>query len=536
MKYIHAKKKEQLTTASDKGAVKEEKIYSKEELDEMEKYCRSSYQAGKLYIRQQWSLFGIRMDYMPVMFVRPGTKIGDSIPTMAVDAYGNLYINVRFGAKDLSADEFIGVLMHEIMHVMTMTMARLRGRRIKTWNVATDYIMNRDLQRCSVPLPKLGLVPVVRGDKDFAVIEDPHINKYISAYSEVNVAKGKVEIDLTSISAEKLYDIIREISSNADESDEGDEGEGDDQSGCRGEGEGTDGDQRKMDNGGDSNSDGPVVRKLQEQHLKNDQHLYGDLTPEQQKEAENEGTKLRDRAVNEQKKRGVEKGSLIDHLFDKITKSVVNWKSIIRTLMNKSTSHYDERLYNKRALPNKIWLPRLVQEESPSSVIFAIDTSGSIGQRELNLVASEVLGAVHSFPNISIRFILWHTSVYADAIYNGSGSRFTKTVHKGTEGVSKLTMIGKGKQKLLEQFKKLPFQSGGTTITSVRDYMEDCDVKPTRKDTLVFFTDGFVEGNPQFSKTPKKVFLIMTDSHSGGQIHTPITLKDGAIYEIRLDN
>jgi predicted metal-dependent peptidase len=113
-----------------------------------------------------------------------------SIPTMAVDNNANIYINPKFVIDELSPAEVTGVLAHEVMHIATETFFRQRGRRMDLWNIATDYMMNRDILEMNMSLPKMGLLPVQQGDRWIVKVE------------------GLKPIDITDISAEELYNIL----------------------------------------------------------------------------------------------------------------------------------------------------------------------------------------------------------------------------------------------------------------------------------------------------------------------------------------
>ena len=82
------------------------------------------------------------------------------IKTMAVDPFGNIYINPAFGAK-LTDDEFFAVFAHEALHVANGTFFRQYGRHPTLWNIATDAIMNWGLARDGYKLPKDAILPDV---------------------------------------------------------------------------------------------------------------------------------------------------------------------------------------------------------------------------------------------------------------------------------------------------------------------------------------------------------------------------------------
>lgn len=118
------------------------------------------------------------------------------IDTMAVDDYGNIYINPSYALK-LTEDQVVGVLAHEAMHVITLSFFRKRGRDHQLWNVATDYIMNMYLFADGFVMDEGGCDPVKKGDR--------------WVIPELKGKKTVKDLDITEMSADKLYDIIKDI-------------------------------------------------------------------------------------------------------------------------------------------------------------------------------------------------------------------------------------------------------------------------------------------------------------------------------------
>ena len=75
------------------------------------------------------------------------------VDTMAVDAIGNIYINPTFATQSLDQDGVTAVLVHECGHVVGLSFFRKGSRNHRLWNVATDYIINRDLLEDGFKLP-----------------------------------------------------------------------------------------------------------------------------------------------------------------------------------------------------------------------------------------------------------------------------------------------------------------------------------------------------------------------------------------------
>ena len=115
------------------------------------------------------------------------------VPTMAVDDLGNIYINPKFAVNTLDQDGVTAVLVHECGHIVGLTFFRKGSRNHHLWNVATDYIINRDLLEDGFKLPDYpnfkALLPVKSGDRWI-------IPKYDS-------------VDITDFTAERMYNFLK---------------------------------------------------------------------------------------------------------------------------------------------------------------------------------------------------------------------------------------------------------------------------------------------------------------------------------------
>jgi hypothetical protein len=91
------------------------------------------------------------------------------VRSMAVDAKANIYINPKF-LKKITPREALGVLVHESLHVITLTFPRQRNRDMRWWNIATDYVMNYIILRDGAKkdegfqLPKGGCCPLMHDE------------------------------------------------------------------------------------------------------------------------------------------------------------------------------------------------------------------------------------------------------------------------------------------------------------------------------------------------------------------------------------
>jgi predicted metal-dependent peptidase len=67
------------------------------------------------------------------------------LPTMGVDKYWRLYYNPEFTCK-LNKSEILGVLLHELYHMLRNHASRCGNRNHKLWNYAADMEINDDVE------------------------------------------------------------------------------------------------------------------------------------------------------------------------------------------------------------------------------------------------------------------------------------------------------------------------------------------------------------------------------------------------------
>lgn len=80
------------------------------------------------------------------------------IQTAAVGGNNDLYINHKFWA-DMPDEKRMGLLAHEVMHLVYRHHTRRSGRDASIWNIAGDLRINADLKELGFKLPDGGLYP-----------------------------------------------------------------------------------------------------------------------------------------------------------------------------------------------------------------------------------------------------------------------------------------------------------------------------------------------------------------------------------------
>lgn len=442
---------------------------------------------AKFNLFKKYPFFGILLQKMKTVPVTPEEVKSYGIETMAVDNFKNIFINTNFVVNVLSDDEVMGVLAHEVMHIATMTFSRQRGRDMQLWNIATDYIMNRDLLIQGIALPKLGLLPVDENGRWIVKIEE-------MAKSSCRAVKGpkgqntgvsvknKIKnIDVTDLTAEQLYDILLKMKQTNNECWE--------KIGQM---------LKEMGEQMDKHLDASQSQQIQGQQAPNGDPVYtknvGGGKSDMQAQNENKAAvqEAAQQASDEAKKRGTDPG--MPRSFDKkLLQGRVNWKQLLKNFIVGSTVvKTDWSRPSRRLSGGSFFHPRKYAVKDELQAVVAIDTSGSISDAVLKTFLSEIINIIKTYRGNKIKMtvLLWDTKV-ADA-FDVDTSKMN--VSQITTGLMKMKATG-----------------GGTDISCIQKYLEKKNPGEPIKGGLLVFTDGYVEDNPILPKAPKKLFLITKD-------------------------
>jgi predicted metal-dependent peptidase len=147
----------------------------------------------------------------------------------------------------------------------------------------------------------------------------------------------------------------------------------------------------------------------------------------------------------------------------------VNWREQLRDFVNATCKNKDKTSWkrpHKRFIGHDIYMPSMIGE-SIGQVVIGIDTSGSIGDKELSEFLTEVVSICDDVSPSSIELLYWDTHVAGHETYN------------------------QGDYKGLFQSTK-PAGGGGTHVGCVNDYIKDKRIQP---EAIIILTDGYVEND-----------------------------------------
>ena len=153
--------------------------------------------------------------------------------------------------------------------------------------------------------------------------------------------------------------------------------------------------------------------------------------------------------------------------INEILEPKVNWREQLREFVNATCKNKDRTSWkrpHKRFIGHDIYMPSMIGE-AIGQVVIGIDTSGSIGDKELNEFLTEVVAICDDVSPSSIELLYWDTVVAGHETYN------------------------QGDYKALVQSTK-PAGGGGTHVGCVNQYIK---VKRIEPEAIIILTDGYVE-------------------------------------------
>ena len=153
--------------------------------------------------------------------------------------------------------------------------------------------------------------------------------------------------------------------------------------------------------------------------------------------------------------------------INEILEPKVNWREQLRDFVTATCKNKDKTSWkrpHKRFIGHDIYMPSMIGE-SIGQIVVGIDTSGSIGDKELNEFLTEVVAICDEVSPSSIELLYWDTHVAGHETYN------------------------QGDYHALVQTTK-PAGGGGTHVGCVNQYIKDKRIQP---EAIIILTDGYVE-------------------------------------------
>lgn len=331
------------------------------------------------------------------------THVSETFKTACTDGRNEIY--GREFIRSLDDKELGFVILHENLHKAfrhLFTWRKLRDIDPRLTNAACDYVIN---------------LMLVNMDKKREFIAMPHKDgKMVGLY----------DTRFEGMHTKQVFDLLRK------EKEEGGEGGEDGEQGF---------DEHDWD-GADSLSD--EDKKILDREL---------------------DRAVRQGQINDRKLNGNGAGGANRELGDLLDPKV-DWREVLREFVNSVCNNKDAsswRRVNRRYLSGDVYMPSLIGE-SVGRVVIGIDTSGSIGNAELNTFLAEVQAIATTVTPEKVDLIYWDSEV---------------AEHEEYEGSTLSNIVSSTK----------PKGGGGTDPTCVSDYLKRKAIKP---ECIIMLTDGCI--------------------------------------------
>ena len=322
----------------------------------------------------------------------------------------NFYYNTRF-IKMLRPKEIEFLFGHEVLHCVYDHFGRRGNRDPQLWNIANDYCVNGDLKKHRVG-EFITSVPCLY-DSKFEGKSSEEIYDYLYENAE-------------KISMDDLLD--RVIDEHMDGDDEGNGGGGD------------------GEDGKDGKSKRPKLSKEEREKIK-DEIKEAMLSAAQTCDA----------------------GNLpggVKRLIQNLTEPKMDWRELLRMQLESTIkSDYTWLRSSRKGWHVDAVMPGMKTTDA-IDIAVAIDTSGSISDKQARDFLAEIRGIMESFEAYRIHLFTFDTQVYNPQQFDSDN---------------------------LENIEDYDIQGcGGTDFEAIFEYLKSADIEPKK---LVVFTDGYPFGS-----------------------------------------
>ena len=220
------------------------------------------------------------------------------------------------------------------------------------------------------------------------------------------------------------------------------------------------------------------------------------MTPKEQQEI----TQKIENALKEGSILAGKLGKKVPRAIDELFEPKLDWREMLRDFISatcKGNDEYTWRKFNKRMLPNDLYLPSM-ENESVGELVIACDTSGSIGQDELTIFATELQSIVDTVTPDLIRILWWDYEVCSEQTFRPDQY----------QELHKLLKVAGG---------------GGTRLSCVSEYITKEQIKA---EAIIVFTDGWVEHDIQWNMSTPTLHIVNGNKHFKGTTGSVVVQYD----------
>ena len=307
--------------------------------------------------------------------------------TMGIDIRGNVHYVKEF-IDGLSDDELIGLITHEINHLVFLSQLRQGNRDHIGWNFASDLTINTLLKNNNFTLPAGGVIPDHNNELKMGNLTIKDCDKKLAEeiYDELPKVKMKGITFVIGGGKDKGQELGKAIDVHLSDKKKNGKGEG--------------------------------------------------LSPKEKRALEKEWGRRIQEAITVSKMKGDIPAGL-ERLVEQLHKEQIDWKSILQNFItNQIPYDYSYHYPSKKSISCGVYMPTILKEKVELAVM--IDLSGSVGKKEYADFISEIVGICKAYQErITMRIFSHDVKCYDGGIIeNGNIDKVKKMDLKGGGGTS----------------------------------------------------------------------------------------------------
>lgn len=456
----------------------------------------------------------------------------DFCHTMCVSE-SKMYYNVGF-VSSLTVGELTFVLMHEVLHIAMMHVARCNKRNPKLWNVATDLYINElilhdfDLvpgveKLIKVPSPKGGTVDIplcmVSTGLYFGLIgEVCNLSKDLpeAIYKRLEVKmppKNSMGSDGDKSNSDKQQGSDSSSGSgkqsSSDENNQGDSSNGGNQSDNpfdeQGGGSGTEQDTEDIYMDG-KKLNGSCIDDMKSevgQDTEEKAEASKDLAKQKAQDMQTKKRMVEDKSGKDLTK-GLNGATLAERIIKFELGTKIDWRKVLKNIVaEKPRKKYTLASPNEAYMNMGVTLAsrqRIGKPEKLKNIVICIDVSGSISTEELNKFLGEI-ASIFSHYDVDGLLMYWNTSVCSFGRF--SNLKDMLKVDSGFSGGTDVKCV-------------FDFLAGKTTLNGEKTPIRGKDIK-----AIIVLTDGeFSKNYGSYAREFGRKTLWIIDGN-GAMFDTP---------------